>query len=386
LQYRKFGRLDWKSSALGFGAMRLPTTDNDQAHVDEAEAIKMIRYAIDHGVNYLDTAYMYHMGRSERVVAKALRDGYRAKMRLATKLPVNMITKAAEFDRIFDEQMKRTEVDKIDYYLLHGLNKDSWAKVRDLGVIAWAEQQMAKGRFGRLGFSFHDDLKAFKEIVDSYDNWVLSQVQYNFMDVKVEPGRQAGRAGVEYAASKGLAVVVMEPLRGGLLAKDPPPAVAEAWKGAPKGVSRVEMALKWLWDQPEISVVLSGMSTMQQVEENVTFAARSAVGSLKDNEREVYDRVREAYRALVPIPCTRCGYCQPCPNGVNIPDIFQLYNESMMYGDVNIGRFRYASPMGIPELQRADRCMECGECLDACPQHIPITDWLKKVHVYLTAK
>jgi len=386
MQYRKFGRLNWKGSALGFGAMRLPTTDNDQAHVDEAEAIRMIRYAIDHGVNYLDTAYLYHMGNSERTVAKALKDGYRQKMRLATKLPARMIEKAADFDRIFNEQMEKLQVDKIDYYLLHGLNNQSWPKVRDLGVIAWAEQQMAKGRFGRLGFSFHDDLKMFKEIVDSYDNWVLSQVQYNFMDVKVEPGRQAGRAGVEYAASKGLAVVVMEPLRGGLLAKDPPPAVAEAWEGAPPGVSRVELALKWLWDQPEVSVVLSGMSMMNQVEENVTFAARSAVRSLKDDERKLFDRVRQAYLSLTPIPCTRCGYCQPCPNGVNIPDIFQLYNETTMYADANIGRFRYASPMGMPAAQRADQCKECGECLDACPQHIPIPDWLKKAHSELSPK
>ncbi len=384
MQYRKFGKLDWKGSALGFGAMRLPTTDADQAHVDEAESIKMIRYAIDHGVNYLDTAYMYHMGQSERVVGKALKDGYREKMRLATKLPARMIEKAADFDRIFNDQMEKLQVNKIDYYLLHGLNKENWARVRDFGVIAWAEQQMAKGRFGRLGFSFHDDLKMFKEIVDSYDNWVLSQVQYNFMDLKVEPGRQAGRPGVEYAAQKGLAVVVMEPLRGGLLAKDPPPAVSEAWKGAPRGTSRIEMALKWLWDQPEISVVLSGMSAMQHVVDNVTYAGRSAVGGLKDSDKKVLDNVREAYRSLVPIPCTRCGYCQPCPNGVNIPDIFQLYNEVTMYADPAIGKFRYASPMGMPAQQRADNCKDCGECLDACPQHIAIPDELKKAHAQLT--
>ena len=219
MQYRKFGKLDWKESALGFGAMRLPVIGEDQSKIDEDQAIKMIRYAADNGVNYIDSAYLYHMGKSEVLVGKALKDGYRQKYKVATKLPARMVEKAEDFDRILGEQFQRLDIDKIDFYLLHGLNKEGWEKVRDFGVLKWAEKQIAKGKIGRLGFSFHDSFEAFKEIIDAYDNWVLAQVLYNYMDET----EQAGRKGVEYAAGKGIAVVVMEPLRGGKLSEDPPP-------------------------------------------------------------------------------------------------------------------------------------------------------------------
>jgi predicted aldo/keto reductase-like oxidoreductase len=373
MQYRRFGKLDWKVSALGFGAMRLPVIDNDQANVDEPEAIRMIRYAIDHGVNYLDTAYPYHGGNSERIVGRALKDGYREKMKLATKLPARMCESADDFDRFFNEQMERLDTGKIDFYLLHGLNGRSWPKVRDLGVLQWAEKKMAAGQFNHLGYSFHDDLDVFKEIVDAYD-WTMCQVQYNYMDIET----QAGRKGVEYAANKGLAVVVMEPLRGGKLGKQPEP-VMKVWDSASHKRSPAEWALLWVLDQPEISVALSGMSTMEQVVENVQVASRSAPGMLTDEELALYDRVREAYQGLSPIPCTACGYCMPCPNGVDIPRNFQIYNDAVMYDDMRIGRFYYRGGR-IEEEQRADQCIECGDCLDACPQEIPIPDWLKKVH------
>jgi predicted aldo/keto reductase-like oxidoreductase len=373
MQYRRFGKLDWKVSALGFGAMRLPVIDNDQANVDEPEAIRMIRYAIDHGVNYLDTAYPYHGGNSERIVGRALKDGYREKMKLATKLPARMCESADDFDRFFNEQMERLDTGKIDFYLLHGLNGRSWPKVRDLGVLQWAEKKMAAGQFDHLGYSFHDDLDVFKEIVDAYD-WTMCQVQYNYMDIET----QAGRKGVEYAANKGLAVVVMEPLRGGKLGKQPEP-VMKVWDSASHKRSPAEWALLWVLDQPEISVALSGMSTMEQVVENVQVASRSAPGMLTDEELALYDRVREAYQGLSPIPCTACGYCMPCPNGVDIPRNFQIYNDAVMYDDMRIGRFYYRGGR-IEEEQRADQCIECGDCLDACPQEIPIPDWLKKVH------
>ncbi len=373
MQYRRFGKLDWKVSALGFGAMRLPVINNEQTNVDEPEAIRMIRYAIDHGVNYLDTAYPYHGGNSERIVGRALKDGYREKMKLATKLPARMCESDDDFDRFFNEQMERLDTDKIDFYLLHGLNGRSWPKVRDLGVLQWAEKKMAAGQFDYLGFSFHDELDVFKEIVDAYD-WTFCQVQYNYMDIET----QAGRKGVEYAANKGLAVVVMEPLRGGKLGKQPEP-VMKIWDSASHKRSPAEWALLWVLDQPEISVALSGMSAMEQVVENVQVASRSAPGMLTDEELALYDRVREAYQGLSPIPCTGCGYCMPCPNGVDIPRNFQIYNDAVMYDDMRIGRFYYRGGR-IEEEQRADQCIECGDCLDACPQEIPIPDWLKKVH------
>jgi predicted aldo/keto reductase-like oxidoreductase len=375
MQYRKFGKLDWKVSALGFGCMRLPIIGQDQSKIDEPLAIRMIRYAIDNGVNYLDSAYMYHAGNSERVLGRALKEGYREKVRVATKLPAMMIQKAEDFDRILNDQIEKLQVGKIDFYLLHGLNNVSWVKVRDLGVLKWAEKQMAQGKIGRLGFSFHDKFPVFKEIIDSYDNWVLSQVQYNYMDV----ANQAGRKGVEYAAGKGLAVVVMEPLRGGKLSKEPPPPVAKVWKAAHRKMAPVEWALQWVWNQLEISVALSGMSAMEQVVENVKIAGRSGPGTLSGQDLKLIERVRKAYRGLTPIPCTDCKYCQPCPHGVDIPRVFQAYNDATIYDDLEVGRRMYNAPFFRPE-SRADKCEECGECLEKCPQHIPIPDWLKKAH------
>jgi len=378
MQYRKFGKLDWEVSALGFGAMRLPLNDSDPANVDEPESIRMMRYASDHGVNYLDTAYPYHSGRSERIVGRALQDGYREKMKLATKLPARLVESDTDFDRFLNEQLERLQT-KIDFYLLHGLNSRSWPRVRDLGVLRWAEDAMADGRFDYLGFSFHDDFEVFKEIIDAYDNWTLCQIQYNYMDVDY----QAGRRGLEYAANKGLAVVVMEPLRGGRLAKEPPEAVAKVWSSAPRKRSPAEWGLLWVWNQPEVSLALSGMSAMEQVVENVASAEHSGPGTLTANELTLIDRVREAYRGLSPIPCTNCGYCMPCPNGVEIPTIFQIYNEAITYDDPRTGRFRYRGPNGLKEEQQADQCIECDECLEACPQEIPIPEWLEKAHKLL---
>jgi predicted aldo/keto reductase-like oxidoreductase len=377
MQYRKFGKLDWKVSALGFGAMRLPVIGEDQSKIDEPEAIKMIRYAADNGVNYIDSAYLYHMGQSEVLVGKALKDGYRKKMKVATKLPARMVEKPEDFDRILGEQLQRLDIGMIDFYLLHGLDKEGWTKVRDFGVLKWAEAQMAKGRIGRLGFSFHDEYDVFKDIIDSYDNWVLAQVQYNYMDET----EQAGRRGVEYAAGKGIAVVVMEPLRGGRLSKDPPPKpVAQVLENAKRKMRGVEWAFQWVWNQPEVSLALSGMSTMGQVVENVKIAGRSKPGIYKAAELEVIKKIKEAYKSLSPIPCSNCRYCQPCPSKVEIPRVFQIYNDAVMYDDMKVGRFMYNGPFGIPQDQRADQCTECGECLEKCPQKIEIPDWLKKAH------
>ena len=375
MQYRRLGKLDWEVSVLGFGAMRLPLAGKQAAEVDEPESIRMMRYAINHGVNYIDTAYPYHEGRSEGIVGKALKDGYREKVKVATKLPVWLVKDAGDFDRYLNEQLERLQMKKIDFYLLHGLNSKTWAKVRDLGVIRWAEGAMADGRFDHLGFSFHDNFETFKQIVDGYDNWTSAQVQYNYMDVDY----QAGRRGVEYAAGKGLAVVVMEPIRGGQLAKPRGP-VAEVWERATRKRSPAAWALLWVWNQPEVSVVLSGMSTMEQVVENVTLADSARSGILSPEELVVVDRAREAYKGLAPIPCTNCKYCMPCSSGVEIPGIFEMYNDAMIYEDPREARWFYSR---FKEEQRADRCTRCGECAEACPQEIDIPGWLEKVHPFL---
>jgi len=401
MQYRTFGRLDWRPSALGFGAMRLPTLEDDPARIDEPEATRMLRYAVDHGVNYVDTAYPYHRGTSEAFVGRALRDGYREKVRLATKLPSWLVQTPGDFARYLDEQLQRLQTETIDFYLLHGLGQERWHNLRDLGVLDWAERAMAAGRFRHLGFSFHDNYDAFREIVDAYDGWTLCQIQYNYMDEDY----QAGVKGLHYAAERGLAVVVMEPLRGGALAQNIPPAVQSLWDSAPVGATLrgrpgaggrhgaatqagpyrrtpADWALQWVWNQPEVSLALSGMNTLRQVEENVASADRSGPGTLTSGELDLIGRVKEAYRALCPIPCTDCRYCQPCPNGVAISRIFALYNEATMFDAVERSRMVYEQWMR--EDERADCCLQCGECEAACPQGIEIIEWLKKADHLLT--
>jgi predicted aldo/keto reductase-like oxidoreductase len=381
MEYRKFLGLEWQPSALGFGAMRLPVSDGDQSKVDIPETTRIIRYAIDHGVNYLDTAYFYHGGKAEQAVAQVLKNGYREKIKLATKFPARDVKSAADFDRAFAEQLERLQTDKIDFYLLHGLSKPGWTRLHELGILPWLERQVSKGRLEYLGFSFHDDYAVFKQIVDAYDNWTFCQLHFNFMDQDY----QAGRRGVEYAASKGLGIIVMEPLRGGQLAR-PPETVTRVWETASVQRSPVEWALRWIWNYPEISLILSGMSSIEQVVENVTIAARAGNSRLSPEEVALFDKVRQAYQGLCPIPCTGCRYCMPCPNGVEIPVIFRIYGEMAMYKDARMSKWRYnGGPWGLDAKQDARNCVECGKCAEACPQHIPIPEWLKKVHAELKA-
>jgi predicted aldo/keto reductase-like oxidoreductase len=372
MQYRPFGKLDFQVSALGFGAMRLPVINEDQEKINEPEAVRMIRHAIDHGVNYVDTAWPYHGGHSEGVVGRALQDGYRQKVKLATKSPARIIKAATDFDRYLNEQLKRLQTDHIDFYLLHGLNKRTWPQVRDLDVFHWAERAIKDGRFGYLGFSFHDEFEVFKEIIDAYDRWTFCQIQYNFMDTEY----QAGTKGLRYAAEKGLAVVIMEPIRGGLLAKQPPETVVKLWKSAAQRRSPAEWALQWVWNHPEVSTALSGMSAMEQVMENLEAADRSGPNALTEKELSLIDQVREEYRKRSPIPCTKCKYCLPCPNDVNIPGILGLYNDAMMYEDLQ--RIRRLYLIRIQEGERAEQCLECQTCEDLCPQGITISEWIKK--------
>ncbi|HUU11466.1 MAG TPA: aldo/keto reductase [Phycisphaerae bacterium] len=379
MKYRAFGRLDFQVSALGFGCMRLPTT-GPSGEVDEPAAIEMIRYAIDHGVNYVDTAYPYHGGASERVLGKALAGGYRERVALATKMPVWMVNCPADFDRLFDEQCARLGADRIDYYLLHNLQAPSWPRMRDLGATAWLEKTQAAGRIGHVGFSFHDTFDVLRDIVEAYDGWSFCQVQYNFVNEDV----QAGTAGVEYAAGRGLAVVVMEPLFGGTLAAPPPP-VRRLWDEALGRPDPVDLALRWLWDKPEVSVVLSGMTALEHVRRNVASAERSGPGTLTAAERDLLARVRDAYQALDPVPCTGCGYCLPCPSGVAVPDNFQLYNNVQVFKGSTVGLNRNLYH-DMPAAKRADRCTACRECEAQCPQGIAVSQWMPKVHDELSKR
>ncbi len=379
MQYRKFGKLDWTVSALGFGAMRLPVLDNDSGKINVPLATQMVRYAIDQGVNYVDTAYPYHNGESERVLAGVLKDRYREKIKLATKMPSWLVKTEADLDRILEEQLKKLDVDDIDFYLLHAMNEGYWENYKKVDVFSWAEKKMAEGLFHHLCFSFHDEYEVFESIITGYDNWTMAQIQYNYMDIN----RQAGRKGLQLAADRGLAVVIMEPLRGGRLAQNPAPkSVEDVWAKSEYDWTPAAWALQWLWDQPEVSVVLSGMSAMEQVKENIETASTSGVGKLRIKDLALIEEVRQAYDALAPIPCTKCEYCLPCPNGVAIPRIFEIYNEGVMYDEFGGARWAYHNQIK-PEA-RADNCIECGECEAACPQSIRIIDWLAKAHEKLT--
>ncbi|MBM4089627.1 MAG: aldo/keto reductase, partial [Planctomycetes bacterium] len=327
MKYRVLGNTEKRVSVLGFGAMRLPTSGK-AAEVDESAAVELLRFALDQGVNYIDTAYVYHDGVSERVVGQALQDGYRAKALVATKAPVWSINEVGDFDRILDEQLARLQADHVDFYLLHCLEKRTWPKIRDLGVFRWAERARADGRIGEFGFSFHDRFEVFREIVDAYD-WTFCQIQYNLISEDV----QAGTQGLRYAAAKGLGVIIMEPLFGGSLA-NPPPSVREIWRDG--GCTPADIALRWLWDKPEVSLVLSGMNSLTQVRENVASANAAEIGALSSTEHALVRRAQEEFRRLAPISCTKCGYCLPCPHGVDIPRNFGLFNDVTIFSGNNM--------------------------------------------------
>jgi hypothetical protein len=355
--------------------MRLPVLDDDSSKINEPLAMEMVRHSINEGVNYVDTAWGYHNEQSERFVGKVLKDGYREKVKLATKMPSWLVKEEADFDRLLEEQMKRLDVDFIDFYLLHALNQSHWENFQELDVFTWAEKRMSEGLFGHFCFSFHDEYPVFESIVNGYDNWTMAQIQYNFMDINY----QAGQKGLKLAADRGLAVVVMEPVRGGRLAKNPPPGpVADVWAKSDREWTPAAWAFNWVWDQPEVSTALSGMSTMEQVEENLQTASESAVSKLTAKDHELIQEVRKVYDSLAPIPCTQCEYCLPCPNGVSIPRIFEIYNEAIMYDEFGGAHWAYNNQVN-PEA-RADQCIECGECEEACPQQIEIIDWLAKAH------
>jgi predicted aldo/keto reductase-like oxidoreductase len=372
MQYRKFGKLDWAVSALGFGCMRLPTIDGKSSHIDQEKVTEMIHKSIQAGVNYFDTAYGYHDQMSEVALGKALEGGYRQQVRIATKSPIWLIKESADFDRLLDEQLQRLQIRTIDFYLLHALNSDSWAKVQELNLLCRAEAAKANGRIRYFGFSFHDNLETFKKILDGYDAWDFCQIQYNYMNTMV----QAGTEGLQYAAAQGRAVVIMEPLLGGKLALDLP-ATRPLWDSAAQKRQPADWALQWLWNQPEVSSVLSGMNTLEQVEENIRSASGSGPGVLSPAEIELVARVRDAVNNLSPIPCTRCEYCLPCPNGVNIPRNFDAYNRVAMYEALDDFRVEYKR--WIPDDQKAAVCIQCDECLTKCPQQIPISIWLPVV-------
>jgi len=336
--YRKMNKVASELSVLGFGCMRLPVKENGQ--IDEDHAAKMLQFAIDHGVNYVDTAYSYHDGASEPFVGRMLAGSYREKVQLATKLPSWLVTCRADMDKYLNEQLDRLKTDHIDFYLVHGLNTMFWKSLSALGVTDFLDKAIADGHIRHAGFSFHDDLTLFKEIVDAYD-WTFAQIQYNFMDEHY----QAGTEGLRYAAKKGLGIIVMEPLRGGLLARDLK-GIREIWQKAKTQQPPSAWALRWVWNHPEVTVVLSGMSTMEQVRQNITLADTGHADSLMKSELALFRKVKKDLEKRIVIPCTGCNYCLPCPHGVSIPECFEMFNRAHIYEETEQTKRGYSTFLG----------------------------------------
>ncbi|MDN5353467.1 MAG: uncharacterized protein PWQ09_223 [Candidatus Cloacimonadota bacterium] len=376
--YRKMGKTNEKVSVLGFGCMRLPVINGEQNNIDEEKATNMLRYAIDNGVNYVDTAYPYHgtgfdkPGEGEPFVARALKDGYREKVNLATKLPTWLVQSREDMDRLLAEQLERLETDKIDFYLLHSLNKGVWENLKKCGVDEFLDQAIKDGRIKYAGFSFHDGPKTFKEIVDFYD-WSFCQIQYNYLDENY----QAGKEGLKYAADKGLGIVIMEPLKGGRLAGKVPEEILNKWEEAPIKRTPAQWALRWVMNHPEVSVVLSGMTTMEQVKDNIKTAQKGEANSLTEQEIELVNYAKKVFKNKTKINCTACKYCMPCPVGVDIPQNFAIYNNGYLFNDIEQAKTQYKK--FLLDKAKAANCIECGECETHCPQNISIRRELKNV-------
>ncbi|HOD39698.1 MAG TPA: aldo/keto reductase [Candidatus Wallbacteria bacterium] len=374
MNYRKLAGKD--ISILGFGAMRLPVANGK---VDEEAAVNLIRKGVDMGVNYVDTAYVYHGGESETIVGKALGNGRAPGVKVATKLPLWLCQAPEDFDKYLGEQLKKLCRDHIDFYLVHALGGEAWQKAKKLDIMKKMEKAKADGRIGHIGFSFHDRFESFIEIIDGY-NWEFCQIQYNYMDEDF----QAGKKGLEYAAKKGVGVVIMEPLRGGSLAGGLPQNVYRELNSGSAGRTAAEWALRFVWDRKEASTVLSGMSSIEQLEENVRVASMPEMkngGFFSAADRHAVEKAREEFLKLIKVPCTNCGYCLPCKSGVDIPYNFQLYNSLYMYANLNSARLSY-NVFTQPQ-KRASACTNCGECLPKCPQKIEIAARLKDANIAL---
>ncbi|QEN08223.1 aldo/keto reductase [Oceanispirochaeta crateris] len=371
--YRPFGKTNEKLSILGFGAMRLPIIGDDVSQIDEDKALKMIRHAIDEGVNYLDTAWPYHGGNSEAFCGKVMKDGYREKVNIATKLPSWDIKKHEDMDRILDQQLKRLGVETIDFYLIHSLNTANWNNMKKHDYKSFLSRAVEAGKIRYIGFSHHDSIDLFKEIVDDND-WDFCQIQLNYLDENY----QAGLEGMDYASSKGMGVVVMEPLRGGMLArKEIPEELQAIWDSAEVKRSPAEWALRSVWNREKVSVILSGMTTMEQVVENLKTASQALPSSLSEEENKIIIRAQNYFHSKIKVDCTNCRYCMPCPQGVYIPEIFWAYNHEALFGDFNKAKLWTTS--FLKEHQRPSNCNRCGACEKHCPQNIEIRKHLKVI-------
>lgn len=382
MQYRKYGKLDFQVSALGMGCMRLPRIvreGQDHAEVDREKAYEMIRYAVEHGVNYFDTALGYHNQTSEAVLGEALDGGYRERVKIATKQPFAAMKTQADIRRNLENTLRKLRTDHIDMYLIHNIQKSTWEETKRRKVIEEYEKFREERLIRAIGFSYHGNFPCFSDVLNYYD-WDMCQIQQNMLDVN----REATEEGIRLAGKKGAALVIMEPLRGGGLA-NAPAKVQELYDSYPQRRTPVEWAFRHLIDYPEISCILSGMTTMEQLKDNIALFSRpdAAPGCLSQQERTIIAKARDVYRSFSAILCTGCEYCTPCPKGVDIPGIFFKYNAGVMFGNYEQPKRSYL----IANKRRgsdASRCIACGACEKKCPQHIDIIRQLKIADETLT--
>ena len=363
--YRKDRRGE-EISQLGFGCMRFQRKGTG---IDHAEAEREILYAIENGVNYFDTAYLYPG--SEECLGKVLEDNKcRDKVKIATKLPQYLVKKKEQIDSFFEEELSRLKTDHIDYYLMHMVTDiNDWNKLKSFGIEEWIEKKKAAGQIINIGFSFHGSSEMFLKVLEAYD-WDFCQIQYNYLDEY----SQAGRIGLDAAYNKGIPVIIMEPLRGGKLVNLP----SDAINLMKDKFTPASLGLKWLWNQPGVSVILSGMNTMDMVKENIETASASPVGCLSEDDLNLVSKVKEIVKANEKVGCTGCRYCMPCPKGVDIPGTFYHYNLVPIQGKTST-RFEYAQNLGLrKEPCFASQCIKCGACEKHCPQSLPIREKLEE--------
>ena len=377
MKYRELGKDKVKVSQLGFGCMRFPIIGKDTKNIDKEATREMLKYAVDNGVNYIDTAFPYHGGMSEEVVGEILNsENLRDKVFLTSKLSLWMVESPNKMDAFLDDQLKRTKQNYFDFYLIHALDKGGWQKVKDYKALDFLDKAKKEGKIKYTGFSFHDEsVDVFKEIVDSYD-WDLVQIQYNYLDENY----QAGREGLEYCASKGIDCVIMEPLKGGNLANKLPSAAEKEFKKADNNSSYASWSFKWLLNQANVKVILSGMGALSEVKDNIDSASKFDVNELTKEDSTIINNVVNLINNTKRIDCTNCKYCLPCPQGVLIPKTFELFNKYHYYDsliDKQGIKDKYKSSLTADE--SASACVECGKCETLCPQHLKIMDLLKQV-------
>ena len=372
MQYREYGKTGKRVSAFGVGVMRMPLKAGE---IDFDQTAEIIRYAIDHGVNYFDSAFTYHNAKSEVALGLALEGGYREKAFVATKQMVSSAKTEDDFRRNLETTLGRLKTDFIDSYFMHNINPSNWPRMKEMNMPAHFLKFREEGIIGATGFSFHGDFDLFKEVLD-YADFDMCQIQQNLLDVN----KQATERAIEYAADRGMAVVIMEPLRGGGLV-NPPPEVQALYNSFETKRSPVEWGFRHVYDNPGVSVVLSGVSSMDQLKENIAIFEHALPGCMSEAEKQLITKVRLAYEGRVTVPCTGCAYCMPCPAHVNIPKLFDLNNSGIMLDNPRNPRKSYLKQKSAGT--DASQCVECGLCVSQCPQSINIPQQLKKVHEYL---